>query len=192
MPHVLSIYTSIVLFIVMVGFAKLAYDVFIADIQLSDPNNMFLMTLRVFVAGIAFLPALGLSHFGIHKLNDGLLPYTTRVFGWFCMALTGFLHLKIVYNITISLVPATRSIVYVLTIAAGLMAIIGLHSVQKEQNWRVFAYPFMFLLAFQLLAIFAHYFVYMLDVGRLWLDVLFLVGTVLIALGFFTASRKSK
>ncbi len=192
LPLVLSIYTSVVLFIVMIGFGKLAFDVFIADIKFAEPNNMFLMSLRIFVAGIAFLPGLGLSHFIIHTLNDELLPHTTKAYTWFCIVLTTLSYLRIVYNITINMVPESRSIVYILTILAGLMAVVGLHSVQKKHTWRVFAFPFMVLLTFQACLIVVHYFFLEEQVGRWWPDTFFLIGTVSIIIGFTSASRKSK
>jgi len=151
------------------GSAMLGGTKMVFDILGENPNNTG-MTSKVIVIGIAYLVGWLTALVAIRVYGNLVLPI---LINW----LTCFLYLEILQRLFLQQYDFWKFIKYVMVMAAGLGAMVGLHLIVEDHNLRPFSLPLLIISLIQLgLIVYRYVFTESVNPSFLWMDLFFFFG----------------
>ena len=157
--------------IAMVGAAKIVYTI------LGDASNVssVVVLTQLIVVGLAYVVGWVTAMVAIRVYGNLILPILMNWFTWACLVAVCYLYLAILQRMYNQPEEFGRFIKYLVVMAGGLTALVGLHLVIEEHDLRPFAVPLLIISLFQLGMIVYRYVFDIENVnpGFLWKDLVF-------------------
>lgn len=132
--------------IAMLAGAKMVFDIF--DVGLL--NSLDGLLIKVIVIGVAYFVGWATSMLAIRVYGNLVLPFIINLFIWGCLIGICTLYLFILQRLYNQEYDLPRFIAYVLIMAAGLGAMVGLHLILEGHNLRPLSIPLLIINLFQL------------------------------------------
>ena len=173
MLSVLMLLVSVTaLAIAMLGGAKLAYDVLGPD-----KESKIGIFAAVIALGLAYAVGWLTAMVAIRVYGNLILPILINWFAWACLAGVCYLYVEILERLYLQQYGLWRFLKYMIVMAAGLVAMVGLHLIIEEHNLRPFAIPLLIISLIQL-GLIVYRYVFVGAVSSIFLlgDVTFLFG----------------
>jgi hypothetical protein len=175
----------------LIAGSKLVYDVFGAGLKDSLPA----LPAKVFVIGLAYAVGWLSAMVAIRVYGNLVLPFLINIFVWICLLGVCALYVKILQKLYDQNYDVLHYWAYLLMIAAGLAATVGLHLIIEGHDLRPFSIPLLIISMIQLGLIVLRYVFTGGDSAFLLKDILFffvmaMVGFLMLAhLGVLTPLR---
>ena len=131
--------------IAMLGGAKMAYDLF----DLSGEPHPGLIA-AVVALGITYALGWLTAMVAIRVYGNLILPILLNWLMWIFLAGICYLYIEIMRRLYDQEYELVNFVKYVLVMAAGLVALVGLHLIIEDHNLRPFSFPLLFLSVIQL------------------------------------------
>jgi hypothetical protein len=153
------------------GGAKLVLDIFGEGLL----NTLNGMGAKAFVVLIAYLVGWVTAVAAIRIYGNLVLPIVIDLFAWACLCGICILYLLVLQRLYWQVYDMTRYWAYLIIMAAGLSALVGLHLIVEDHDLRPFSIPLLVISLFQLgLIVFRYVFTTTVIAGFLWKDLFFL------------------
>lgn len=153
------------------GGAKIVFDV------LGDKSNVDLLVViaQVIVIGLAYAVGWITAMVAIRVYGNLVLPILINLFTWGCLLVVCYLYIAILQRMYGQPEELGRFFKYLIVMAGGLGALIGLHLIVEEHDLRPFSIPLLIISLIQLGVIVFRYVFDTKNVhpGFLWKDILF-------------------
>ena len=159
--------------IALLAGAKMVFDIFEVGLM----NSLDGLLIKVIVIGLAYLVGWITSMLAIRVYGNLVLPFIINLYIWGCLIGICTLYLLILQRLYDQQYDLPRFIAYILIMAAGLVAMVGLHLIIEGHNLRPLALPLLIINLLQLGLIVLRY-VFTPDVnpGYLINDLIFFAG----------------
>lgn len=153
------------------GGAKLVWDVF-GEGLLNALNGMGAKAFVIFIAyAVGWVTAVA----AIRIYGNLVLPIVIDLFAWACLIGICILYLLVIQRLYWQVYDMTRYWAYLVIMAAGLTALVGLHLIVEDHDLRPFSIPLLVISLIQLgLIVFRYVFTPTVIAAFLWRDLLFL------------------
>lgn len=153
------------------GGARLVWDVFGEGLM----NALNGMGAKAFVIFLAYLVGWATALAAIRIYGNLVLPIVIDLFAWACLCGLCILYLLILQRLYIQAYDIVRYWAYLVIMAAGLGALVGLHLIVEDHDLRPFSIPLLVISLIQLgLIVFRYVFTPTVQMAFLWKDLLFL------------------
>lgn len=154
--------------IAMLGGAKIVLDI------LHEQPTVGLMA-QIIVIGLAYLVGWATAMLAIRVYGNLVLPMLINWLTWGCLLAVCYLYLEILKRMYLQPDDIARFFKYLIVMAGGLSAMVGLHLIVEDHDLRPFSIPILLISLIQLGLI---VFRYVFDTngvhpGFLWKDLLF-------------------
>ena len=169
------------------GFAMLGGTKMVFDLLGENPNPVSLVTQAV-VVGLAYAVGWATAILAIRVYGNLILPILINWFTWGCLAAVCYLYVEILKRMYAQPDDMGRFIKYLVVMAGGLGALLGLHLINEDHDLRTFSIP---LLLLNLTHLGLIVFRYVFDTAGvkpsfLWKDVVFFVYMTSASLAMLT------
>jgi hypothetical protein len=169
------------------GFAMLGGTKMVIDLLGESPNPVSLVTQGVVVA-LAYAVGWATAILAIRVYGNLILPILINWFTWGCLAAVCYLYVEILKRMYAQPDDLGRFIKYLVVMAGGLGALLGLHLINEDHDLRTFSIP---LLLLNLTHLGLIVFRYVFDTqgvkpSFLWKDVVFFVYMTSVSLVMLT------
>lgn len=169
------------------GFAMLGGTKMVLDILGEQPNPASIVTQAV-VVGLAYVVGWATAILAIRVYGNLILPILINWFTWGCLAAVCYLYIEILRRMYAQPDDIGRFIKYLVVMAGGLGALIGLHLIIEDHDLRTFSIP---LLLLNLTHLGLIVFRYVFDTegvkpSFLWKDVVFFVYMTIVSVAMLT------
>ena len=169
------------------GFAMLGGAKMVIDLLGENPNPVSLVTQAV-VVGLAYAVGWATAILAIRVYGNLILPILINWFTWGCLAAVCYLYVEILKRMYAQPDDMGRFIKYLVVMAGGLGALLGLHLINEDHDLRTFSIP---LLLLNLTHLGLIVFRYVFDTAGvkpsfLWKDVVFFVYMTSASLAMLT------
>jgi hypothetical protein len=153
------------------GGAKLVLDIF-GEGLLNALNGMGSKAFVIFIAyAVGWITAVA----AIRIYGNLVLPIVIDLFAWACLCGVCILYLLVLQRLYWQVYDMTRYWAYLIIMAAGLTALVGLHLIVEDHDLRPFSIPLLVISLIQLgLIVFRYVFTPAVIAAFLWKDLLFL------------------
>ncbi|HJR79053.1 MAG TPA: hypothetical protein VJ821_03205 [Anaerolineales bacterium] len=157
----------------LLGGARLILDIFSVGLE-SSLNGL---STKAFVIGLAYIVGWLAAMVAIRIYSNLILPIIINLFTWGCLAGVCILYLLVLQRLYMQGYDMLHYWAYLLIVAAGLFAMVGLHLVIEGHDLRPFSIPLLIIALIQLgLIVFRYVFTASADPTYLWKDLLFFLG----------------
>ena len=157
----------------LLGGARLILDIF--SIGLAYSLNG--LSTKVFVIAVAYIVGWLAAMVAIRVYSNLILPIIINFFIWGCLVGVCVLYLLVLQRLYTQDYDLLHYWVYLLIVAAGLFAMVGLHLVIEGHELRPFAIPLLIIALIQLgLIVFRYVFTGTANPTYLWKDLLFFLA----------------
>lgn len=152
-------------------------------IALKDPIDRSTLIYKVVPIAITYIIGWVISLISIRAKGNLVLPYFINIYAWLTMTAISALYIAIIIKLYEQKHTSVSFNKYMIMMAIGMIAFIGLHLLLKNHSLILFSIPLLVINLFHLLTILYHY-VYSLDVNYefLWSDLLFFFEMVTISM----------
>lgn len=168
------------------GFAMLGGTKMVLDILGEKPNVSSTVTQAV-VVGLAYGVGWATAILAIRVYGNLILPILINWFTWGCLVAVCYLYIEILKRMYAQPDELSRFIKYLVVLAGGLGALIGLHLIIEDHDLRPFAIPLLLINLTQLGLIVFRYVFDTVDVkpGFLWKDVMLFFCMTAVSVAMF-------
>jgi hypothetical protein len=157
----------------LLGGARLILDIF--NVGLASSLNG--LSTKAFVIGLAYVVGWLAAMVAIRVYSNLILPIIINFFAWGCLAGVCVLYLLVLQRLYMQNYDLLHYWAYLLIVAAGLFAMVGLHLIIEGHELRPFSIPLLIISLIQLgLIVFRYVFTGTADPAYLWKDLLFFLG----------------
>lgn len=164
----------------LIGGARLILDIFSVGL----PNSLDGLSTKAFVIGVAYVAGWLSAMVAIRVYSNLILPIIINFFVWGCLVGVCVLYLLVLQRLYMQSYDMLHYLAYLLIVAAGLVAMVGLHLIIEGHDLRPFSIPLLIISLIQLgLIVFRYVFTGTANATYLWKDLLFFVGMA--AFSFF-------
>src|SRR5574340_618563 len=177
----------------LVGGARMILDILNDGLM----NNLHLVWAKTLVLALAYLCGWISAAASIRAYGNLVLPILIRMYAWTTLAGTSVLYILVLERLFKQVYDLPHYWAYLLMVAAGLAALVGLHLVLDEHDLRPYAIPLLLINLIQLSLIVIRYvFTSNPNPWYLWGDLLFFSlmisfsGLMLAHLGLLTPYRR--
>jgi len=154
------------------GIAMLGGVKTILDIFGDNPNHMGL-AVKVIVIGLAYIVGWLTAMVAIRVYGNLVLPMLIRWFAWGCLAAICILYVEILQRLYLQQYGVEKFFKYLMVMAAGLGAMVGLHLILEDHDLRPFSIPLLIISVIQLGLIVFRYVFTTANPAYLWFDLVF-------------------
>lgn len=166
--------------IAALGGVKIVFDI------LGDKTNASIAMVFVQVIVIALAYAVGwfTAMVAIRVYGNLVLPILIKVFTWGCLVAVCYLYVEILKRMYAQPEELTRFIKYLVVLAGGLGALVGLHLIIEDHDLRPFSIPILIISLVQLgLIVFRYVFdTDEVDPGFLWKDLVLFFAMITVSI----------
>lgn len=190
---VMSLLSLSALTVAMIGGAKLIYDIFSEGLASGLPH----FWAKAVVLGLAYIFGWVTGVLSIRVYNNKILPIIIRIYTWGDIAAVCLLYIMIIQRLYRQGYDPAHYWAYIVTISAGLGALLGLHFIIEGLDLRLYSIPLFIVCLLQVAFIVMRY-VFTNDAKSEYLfgDLFFLAAMVISAslmlahIGFLTPFRR--
>ncbi len=130
----------------LLGGAKLIFDIFDAGLL----NSLHGLGSKVLVVGLAYLVGWLTAMVAIRVYGNLVLPFVINFLTWGCLIGVCVLYLLILQRLYNQTYDLPHYIAYLMIMAAGLAAMVGLHLIVENHDLRPFSIPLLVIAMIQL------------------------------------------
>ena len=163
----------------LIGGSKLVWDIFGVGLL----NSLSTLPTKAFVVGLAYAVGWISAMVAIRVYGNLVLPVIINFLMWVCLFGVCALYVVVLQRLYDQTYDALRYWAYLIIIAAGLGALVGLHLIIEDHDLRPFSIPLLVITMIQLGLIVFRYVFTPATPGFLWNDLLFFL--VMAMFGFF-------
>lgn len=164
----------------LLGGARLILDIF----SIGLANSLDGLATKTFVIGLAYLVGWLAAMVAIRVYSNLILPIIINFFAWGALVGVCVLYLLVLQRLYMQNYDMLHYLAYLMIVASGLAAMVGLHLVIEGHDLRPFSIPLLIISLIQLgLIVFRYVFTGTADSTYLWRDLLFFLGMA--AFSFF-------
>jgi predicted neutral ceramidase superfamily lipid hydrolase len=157
----------------LLGGARLILDIFSVGLI----NSLNGLSTKAFVIGLAYIVGWLTAMIAIRVYSNLILPIIINFFIWACLVGVCVLYLLVLQRLYMQNYDILRYWAYLLIVAAGLVAMVGLHLIIEDHDLRPFSIPLLIIALIQLgLIVFRYVFTDDANSAFLWRDLLFFLG----------------
>jgi hypothetical protein len=173
--------TMLLVSAISLGVALVSGGILAASILILDGNRDYL-AYKLITIGLAYLIGWAIGLAGIRIYNNLVLPLVVNIYAWLTLAGISGLYIVIIYKLFLQQYALINFLKYATVLGVGFIALIGLHLLIENHNFRVFAIPLLIIGMCHLYLIVFHY-VFWPDViyDYLWYDLAILIGMGIIS-----------
>lgn len=132
--------------IAMLAGLRMVYDVFTVGLM----NSLAGIGIKVIVVGLAYIVGWTTAMLAIRVYGNLVLPFIINIFIWGCLIGICVLYLLILQRLFNQQYDTPHFIAYLVIMAAGLSAMVGLHLIIEGHNLRPLALPLLIINLIQL------------------------------------------
>ncbi|HEX6270635.1 MAG TPA: hypothetical protein VFZ43_10390 [Anaerolineales bacterium] len=164
----------------LLGGARLILDIFSVGLVSSLDG----LSTKAFVIGVAYVVGWLAAMVAIRVYSNLILPMIINFFAWGCLVGICVLYLLVLQRLYMQAYDLLHYVAYLLIVAAGLVAMVGLHLIIEGHDLRPFSIPLLIISLIHLgLIVFRYVFTGTANATFLWKDLLFFLGMA--AFSFF-------
>lgn len=157
----------------LLGGGRLILDIFSTGLA----NSLDGLAVKAFVIGLAYGVGWLTAMVAIRVYGNLILPIVINVLTWACLVGICILYLLVLQRLYEQGYDFQHYLAYVMIVAAGLFAMVGLHLIVEGHDLRPFSIPLLLISLIQLgLIVFRYVFTDSARAGYLILDLLFFGG----------------
>ena len=157
----------------LLGGARLVLDIF----SLGLINSLNGLPTKVVVIGLAYAVGWLTAMVAIRVYGNLVLPFIINFFIWGCLIGVCALYVLILQRLYDQAYDLTRYWAYLMIVASGLGAMVGLHLIIEDHDLRPLSIPLLVICMIQLgLIVFRYVFTDTANPGYLWRDLLFFLA----------------
>lgn len=153
----------------LLGGAKLILDIFSVGLL----NSLNGLSTKVLVVGLAYGVGWLTAMIAIRVYGNLVLPFVINFFIWGCLIGVCALYILILQRLYDQAYDLPHYWAYLMIVAAGLAAMVGLHLIIEEHDLRPFSIPLLVISVIQLGLIVFRYVFTVANPAYLWKDLLF-------------------
>lgn len=154
----------------LLGGAKLILDIFSVGLK----DSLDGLGPKVLVVGLAYIIGWLMAMIAIRVYGNLVLPFVINILIWGCLIGVCTLYLLILKRLYSQDYDLPHYLAYLMIMAAGLAATVGLHLIIEDHDLRAFSIPLLVIAMIQLgLIVFRYVFTVTANAGYLWRDLLF-------------------
>ncbi|RPJ28844.1 MAG: hypothetical protein EHM33_03070 [Chloroflexi bacterium] len=179
MFSILMLFASIgALGFALLGGAKLILDIF----SIGLVNSLDGLGTKALVVGLAYAVGWLTAMVAIRVYGNLVLPFVINFLIWGCLIGVCALYVLILQRLYDQAYDLPHYLAYLMIVAAGLAAMVGLHLIIEDHDLRPFSIPLLIISMIQLgLIVFRYVFTTTANPGFLWKDLLFFLMMGLVA-----------
>jgi len=156
----------------LLGGAKLILDIFNVGLL----NSLSGITIKVLVVGLSYAVGWVSAMVAIRVYGNLFLPLVINFLTWGCLIGVCALYVMILQRLYEQAYDLPHYWAYLMVVAAGLGAMVGLHLIIEDHDLRPFAIPLMIICLIQLGLIVFRYVFTVANPTYLWKDLLFFLS----------------
>ncbi|HLO15808.1 MAG TPA: hypothetical protein VK206_13330 [Anaerolineales bacterium] len=153
----------------LIGGGKLVLDIFGAGLM----NSLNGLSTKVLVVGVAYVVGWLTAMVAIRVYGNLVLPFIINFLIWGCLIGVCALYVLILQRLYMQAYDLPHYIAYLVIVAAGLGAMVGLHLIIEDHDLRPFSIPLLIISLIQLGLIVFRYVFAAGNPYYLWADLLF-------------------
>jgi hypothetical protein len=154
----------------LLGGAKLVLDIFNVGLV----NSLDGLSTKAVVVGLAYAVGWATAMIAIRVYGNLVLPFIINLFIWGCLIGVCALYVLILQRLYMQQYDLFRYWAYLIILASGLGAMVGLHLIIEDHDLRPLSIPLLVICMIQLgLIVFRYVFTTTANPGYLWRDLLF-------------------
>lgn len=162
----------------LIGGAKMVYDILGMGLE----NSLSTLPIKAFVVGLAYAVGWLTAMVAIRIYGNLVLPVIINILMWGCLFAVCGLYILVLQRLYDQTYNLLRYWAYLIMIASGLGALVGLHLILEDHDLRPFSMPLLIITMIQLGLIVFRYVFTNADPLYLWRDLLFFLAMA--AFGF--------
>jgi hypothetical protein len=157
----------------VLGFSRLVLDIFGMGLSAS----LGVMGTKVFVIGLAYVAGWLTAMIAIRVYGNLILPMIINWFTWGCLVGVCVLYVLVLQRLYTQGYDTLHYWAYIMIVASGLTAMVGLHLVIEDHDLRPYSVPLLIISMFQLgLIVHRYVFTSTAKAAFLWKDLLFFLA----------------
>ena len=157
----------------LLGGARLILDIFSAGLA----NSLNGLGTKALVIGLAYMVGWLTAMIAIRVYSNLILPIIINFFTWGCLVGVCVLYLLVLQRLYTQGYDMLHYWAYLIIVAAGLLAMVGLHLIIDGHDLRPFSIPLLIISLIQLgLIVFRYVFTGTANTSYLWRDLLFFLA----------------
>src|SRR5688572_4034917 len=157
----------------LLGGARLILDIFSVGLA----NSLNGLSTKAFVIGLAYIVGWLAAMVAIRVFSNLILPIIINFFTWGCLVGVCVLYFLVLQRLYMRNYDMLHYWAYLLIVAAGLVAMVGLHLVMAGHDLRPFSIPLLIISLIHLgLIVFRYVFTGTANASYLWRDLLFFLA----------------
>lgn len=156
----------------LIGGARLVIDIFGVGLV----NSLSTLPTKAFVIGLAYAVGWLSAMVAIRVYGNLVLPFVINIFMWCCLIGVCALYVMVLQRLYDQTYDLLRYWAYLIIIAAGLGALVGLHLIIEDHDLRPFSIPLLVISMMQLGLIVFRYVFTMANPAYLWRDLIFFLA----------------
>jgi hypothetical protein len=153
----------------LLGGSKLVLDIFGAGLI----NSLSTLPTKALVVGLSYLVGWVTAMIAIRVYGNLVLPFIINFLIWGCLIGVCALYVLILQRLYDQTYDLTHYFAYLMIVAAGLVAMVGLHLILEEHDLRPLSIPLLIISLIQLGLIVFRYVFTLANSMYLWKDLLF-------------------
>jgi hypothetical protein len=156
----------------LIGGSKLVLDIFGVGLM----NSLSSLPTKAFVVGLAYAVGWISAMVAIRVYGNLVLPFVINILIWVCLLGVCALYVLVLQRLYDQTYDLTRYWAYMIIIAAGLGAMVGLHLIVEDHDLRPLSIPLLIISMSQLGLIVFRYVFTPANPTYLWKDLLFFLA----------------
>jgi hypothetical protein len=169
-------YTMLVVSAIILGVALVSGGIMATSILVINGSRDFL-AYKLITLGLTYLIGWAIGLVGIRIYNTILLPLVIEIYAWLTLAGISGMYMVVIYKLLLQKYELINFLKYVTILGMGFVALIGLHLLLENHNFRVFAIPLLINGMCHLYLIVFHYVFLPVEIyDYLWGDLAILIG----------------
>lgn len=156
----------------LLGGAKLILDIFSVGLL----NSLNGISTKVFVVGLSYAVGWLTAMIAIRVYGNLVLPFVINILIWGCLIGVCAMYILILQRLYDQAYDLPHYLAYLMIMAAGLAAMVGLHLIVEDHDLRPHSIPLLVISMIQLgLIVFRYVFTISANPAYLWRDLLFFI-----------------
>lgn len=156
----------------LLGGSKLVLDIFGAGLI----NSLSTLPTKAFVVGLSYVVGWMTAMIAIRVYGNLVLPFIINFLIWGCLVGVCALYVLILQRLYDQAYDLTHYFAYLMIVAAGLVAMVGLHLIIEDHDLRPLSIPLLIISLIHLGLIVFRYVFTAADSTYLWKDLLFFLS----------------
>lgn len=156
----------------LIGGSKLVWDIFGMGLM----NSLSTLPIKAFVVGLAYAVGWLSAMVAIRVYGNLVLPFVINILIWGCLIGVCALYVLVLQRLYDQAYDLVRFWAYLIIVASGLAAMVGLHLIVEDHDLRPLSMPLLIISMIQLGLIVFRYVFTAANPTYLWKDLLFFLA----------------